>query len=89
MSMNEGQKILDSAFYEADILEIGGKDEGKGKRGRGSGKQNVLLILSTQKENKYPLYIKLKMMKGYRSEPVKDYMKKVCVLSKDKILNTD
>ena len=27
MSMNEGQKILDSAFYETDILEIRGKDE--------------------------------------------------------------
>lgn len=89
MSMDEGQKLLDSAFYEADILEIGGKDEGKGKRGRGSNKQNVLLILSTQKENEYPQYIKLKMMKGYQGEPVKRYMEKVCVLTKERVLNTD
>ena len=46
MAKNNNSKILQSSFYEIDILEIGGHH--KGKHGKGSeNKQPTLLVLYT------------------------------------------
>lgn len=87
MSLSNSQKLLESSFYEADVFNVGSKS--KNKPGRASGQQSVLGILSTDQENAYPSYIKLKLIKDYRGETFKTNIKKYCVLSKEAVLNTD
>ena len=60
---------MESIFYEADIIEVGGK------RGKGSeNKQQVLMVLSTEEDNKYPRYMKLHVLTCHKASHVKNYM---------------
>lgn len=45
-------------FYESDVAYTGAPSH-NGKRGLGTDKQSFLVVLSTEQENQYPLYIKL------------------------------
>lgn len=87
MSISNSHKLLESQFYEADVFNIGSKP--KNKAGRASEQQSVLGILSTNKENKYPLYMKLRLIKDYTGESLKINIEKYCILSKNSILNMD
>lgn len=59
MAESNNEKKLESMFYEADIIEVDGRNS-SGKRGKGSeNKQQVLMVLSTSEDNKYPRYMKL------------------------------
>ena len=65
MAENNNSKILQSSFYEIDILEISGHH--KGKHGKGSeNKQSTLLVLSTLEDNNYPQYVKLHTLLNYK-----------------------
>ena len=52
MAESNNEKILESSLYEIDFIEVGGQKEGK--PGKGADKQPVLMVLSTDKYNKYP-----------------------------------
>ena len=46
-------------------------------------------ILSTDKENNYPRFIKLRLINDYTGLSLKKNIEKCCVLSHDALLNTD
>ena len=52
-------------------------------------KQPILGILSTDKENNYPRFIKLRVIADYTGLSLKKNIEKCCVLSHDALLNTD
>ena len=87
MSLSHSDKLLESHFYEADVFNVGAKS--KNKAGRASKQQEILGVLSTDKENNYPRYIKLRLLKDYTSLSLKRNIEKNCVLYHDAILNTD
>lgn len=58
MKNSNSKKSLDSSFYESDVAYTGAPSH-NGKRGLGTDKQPFLVVLSTEQENQYPLYIKL------------------------------
>ena len=87
MAESNNEKILESEFYEIDFIEVGGKKEGK--PGKGADKQPVLMILSTDKLNKYPQYVKYHIVDDYTGQPVEEYLKNHCVLSHDKVISCD
>ena len=74
-------------FYESDVFNIGAKF--KNKVGRTSEQQPILGILSTDKENNYPRFIKLRLITDYTGLSLKKNIEKCCVLSRDVLLNTD
>ncbi|MFR4504216.1 MAG: transposase [Catenibacterium sp.] len=51
--------------------------------------QPILGILSTDKENNYPRFIKLRVITDYTGLSLKKNIEKCCVLSHDALLNTD
>ena len=79
MAKNNNSKILQSSFYEIDILEIGGHH--KGKHGKGSeNKQPTLLVLYTLEDNNYPQYVKLHTLPNLKVNLSKNISKKnVCL----------
>ena len=87
MSLSNSDKQLNSLFSEADVFNIGAKS--KNKAGRASEQQPVLGILYTDKENKYPRFIKLRLITDYTGLTLKKNIEKCCVLSHDALLNTD
>ena len=87
MSLSNSDKLLNSLFYEADVFNIGAKS--KNKAGRASEQQPVLGILSTDKENNYPRFIKLRLINDYTGLSLKKNMEQCCVLSHAALLNTD
>ncbi len=52
-------------------------------------KEPILGILSTDKENNYPRFIKLRVITDYTGLSLKKNIEKCCVLSHDALLNTD
>ena len=63
MSLSISDEMLNSLFYEADVFNIGAKS--KNKASRASEQQPVLGILSIDKENNYPRFIKLRLINDY------------------------
>lgn len=55
MRNSNSRKSLDSIFYESDVAYTGAPSH-NGKRGRGTDKQPFLIMLSTEQENRYPLF---------------------------------
>ncbi len=87
MAQSNSEKFLYSLFYEADASYIGSVSEGK--VGRSSDKQPFLIVLSTDQENKYPRFVKLRLIKTDSKNVMTSNIKKCCVLGKDRTLNTD
>ena len=89
MTESNNEKKLESMFYETDIIEVGGRYPG-GKRGKVSeNKQQVLMVLSTGEDNKYPRYMKLHVLPCHKSSPVRNFMFKHVVMDKDRKVTTD
>ena len=88
-AQSNNEKIFDAMFYEADTAYIGSRSEGEHCQGCATEQQPFLAVLSTRKENSFPLYIKLHVIPIDNSDFMKKIIKKSCVLSKDKTLNTD
>lgn len=89
MSQSNSNKILSSKFYEADVAYIGAKSKEEHHQGTATEKQAFLVMLSTDKENKYPSYIKLHLLKNDTSELINRFVSKSMKLGKERILNTD
>lgn len=89
MASSNSERILDSMFYEADVVYIGSKSKKQGCEGCGTEQQPFLALLSTSKENSYPQYIKLHVIPVDNSEQVTKVIEKSAALSKDRKLNTD
>ena len=87
MSQSNSEKVLDSMFYEADASYIGSVSEGK--VGRSSDKQPFLIVLSTDQENQFPRFIKLRLIKTDSKDVMTSNIKKCCVLGTDRTLSTD
>ena len=81
--------ILDTMFYKADVAYIGSKSKEPGNQGCGTQQQPFFIVLSTFQDNIYPQSIKLKVISKDDSFTTKNFLTKVLVLSKDKVLNTD
>lgn len=81
--------ILNTMFYEADVAYIGSKSKEPGHQGCGTQQQPFFIALSTLQDNKYPQSIKLKVIPKDDSFTTKEFLSKVLILSKDKVLNTD
>ena len=47
------------------------------------------MILTTDKRNKYPRYVKYHVLKDYTGGPVEEYLKEHTILSHDKIISCD
>ena len=52
-------------------------------------KQQVLMVLSTGEDNKYPRYMKLHVLPCHKSSPVRNFMFKHVVMDKDRKVTTD
>lgn len=87
MSLSNSDKLLISLFYEADVFNFGEKL--KNNAGRASEQQPILGILSTDKENNYPQYLKLRLINDYTGLSLKKNIDQRCVLSHDALFNTD
>lgn len=87
MSMSNSEYLLESQFYEADVFYIGA--ESKGKPGRMTDQQKVLIILSTEYENRYPEFIKLRLIGDQKGKTLKENIEKSCITGQEKLLNTD
>lgn len=81
--------ILNTMFYEADVAYIGSKSKVPGHQGGGTQQQPFFIALFTLQDNKQPRNIKLKVIPKDDSFTTKDFLSKVLVLSKDRVLNTD
>ena len=89
MAECNNEKNLESMFYEADIIEVGGRNPG-GKRGKGlENKQQVLMVLSTDGDNEYPRHMKLHVLPGHKASPVRNFMLKHVVMDKQRKVSTD
>ena len=88
MADSNNDHILDSQFYEADIIEVGGRKK-NGQRGRAADKSQVLLVLATEQDNRYPTYMKLHVLPGHKAKPIEEYMTSHIVLDKTRTVTTD
>ena len=89
MAESCSEKILDSMFYEADVSYIGSKSQEYHKQGCATEQQPFLCLLSTDRENSYPQYIKLFAIPRDNSFHVVRFIRKNAVLSTNRTLNTD
>lgn len=89
MAESCSDKIMDSLFYEADVAYIGAKSTGEGRQGCGTEQQSCLFLLSTEKENNYPQYIKIFCIPTDNSNHTKNFINKSIRPNKDSLLNTD
>ena len=89
MAQSNSEKILDSYFYESDVAYIGAKSKAENKQGLATEQQPFLAILSTDKENKYPNYLKLCVMSADNQHNIQNFVSKRIVVGRDRKLNTD
>ena len=88
MRNSNSKRSLDSSFYESDVAYTGAPSH-NGKRGRGTDKQPFLVVLSTEQENQYPIFVKLKEMTVDSGENIEKYFDQYVVMPQDRKLNTD
>ena len=88
MKNSNSKKSLDSSFYESDVAYTGTSSH-KGKRGLRTDKQAFLVVLSTEQENQYPLFVKLKELAVDLGENIKKMFDQYVIMSPDRKLNTD
>ncbi len=89
MADDNASYVLNSMFYESDVIYIGAKSKEPGHRGMGTTKQPFLTVLSTGEENRYPKYIRLVPVAVDSGENISRYIPSFIMLSKDRVLNTD
>ena len=89
MAQSGSEKVLDSLFYEADAAYIGAKSKQRGRQGCATEQQPFLFILSTNRENEYPRFIKLQVINSETSKNIERFVSKYIVLGKERKLNTD
>lgn len=87
MTLSNCEKKLKSLFLESDVFTIG--TPSKEKRGKSTEQQEVFMTLSTEKENRYPEYIKLTPINDYKGSTYRKCLEKAAVLSPEVTLNTD
>ncbi|WP_206407313.1 transposase [Massilimicrobiota sp. An105] len=87
MTLSNSEHILDSLFYEADTAYIGAKTSNK--PGLSTDQQSIFVMLSTNKENSYPKYIKLAVIPTDNKCYMTKFVKMNANLSNDRVLNTD
>lgn len=62
MSQSTVEKVLDAMFHESDVTYIGGPSNEPGHRGMATEKQPYLIVLNTRQDNRYPEYVKAKLV---------------------------
>ena len=87
MSQSNSRRCIDSKFYEADVAYVGASSHGK--RGLGTDKQPVLVVLGTTRKNDYLTYVKIKDIPLAKSEYIKPFILNNTKLSNDRTLTTD
>lgn len=83
------KKFWIAFFYEADVAYIGSKSKEEHKQGVATEQQPFLVMLSTDKENKYPKFLKLMPVAVDSTNNIVRFISKKAILSKERILNTD
>lgn len=89
MTECNSEKILDNMFYEADVAYIESKSKESGHQGYGTEQQPFFIALSTNRNNNYPQFIKLRAVPKDDSETTNTFLTQSLVLSNDRTLNTD
>lgn len=89
MNQSETGKKLDSMFYEADTAYIGSASKEPGHQGKGTQQQPFLALLSTEKDNSIPRYIRLIPILKDNSENMVRLITENAELSEDRTLNAD
>ncbi len=89
MAQSCSEKMLDSMFYEADVVYIGSKSNDENHQGCATEQQPFLMVLSTNGENKYPQYIKLHPIPVDNKFHIDNIITKSVKLSKKRKMNTD
>lgn len=87
MAMSNSEKVLDNLFYEADVAYIGA--ETPDHPGMSTDQQPVLFMLSTDRENEYPEYLKMCVLSVDNSANMDRFIPRKVKLSMDRTLNTD
>lgn len=87
MRSSNSEKTLDSSFYESDVAYTGSPS--KGKRGLGTEKQPFLIVLSTERENEYPKYVKMREITVDNGTAISEFFNTYVKMSNDRVLNTD
>ena len=62
MSQSTVEKVLDAMFHESDVTYIVGPSNEPGHRGMATEKQPYLIVLNTRQDNRYPEYVKAKLV---------------------------
>lgn len=88
MEIDNNSFDLQSSFLEADSFYVGGKSH-NGKRGLGTDKQPVLIVLATDKEHNYPRRMKIKAISSECQQEVSDFFNQNIKYTSDTVLNTD
>lgn len=89
MNQSETGKKLDSMFYEADTAYIGSASKEPGHQGKGTQQQPFLALLSTEKDNSIPRYIRLIPILKDNSETMERLITENAELSEERTLNAD
>ena len=89
MNQSETGKKLDSMFYKADTAYIGSASKEPGHQGKGTQQQPFLALLSTEKDNSIPRYIRLIPILKDNSETMERLITENAELSEDRTLNAD
>lgn len=76
------------SFYESDVAYTGAPSHNE-KRGLGTDKQPLLVVLSTEQENQYPLYIKLHEVSSDSGILIQEFFDQYVKMSNERTLNTD
>ena len=89
MKDSNAKHVLDSKFYEADVAYIGAKSKEPGHQGKGTEKQPFFVVLSTNKENDDPKYVKLTTIPKDDSSITEQFLLNSIIVDSTRILNTD
>ena len=87
MKNSNSKKSLDSSLNESDVAYTGASFHNE-KRGLGTDKHPFLVVLSTEQENKYPLYIKLHEVSSDSENIIQAFFNQCVKLSNERKLNT-
>ena len=80
--------IFEQKGLTPDVAYTGAPSH-NGKRGLGTDKQPFLVVLSTEQENKYPLYIKLHEVSSDSGNIIQAFFDQYVKMSNERKLNTD
>lgn len=88
MELDDNSYDLSTPFLEGDAFYIGGKSK-SGKRGLGTDKLPFLIVLGTDRENRYPVEFRADAITSESKKNVLSFFERHIKYNKRTVLNTD